>query len=175
MGHSTPELLAVVYDTEKFDATGAASVPANAAIAAFSGHATLDARWFEVAYEEIVTVKSLIKDEPSATASGFHPSNVTLGIIIALDSAEPVERLGEQTDRLNRRHASRQWPDLVVIIERGTVNFAIQFPGEGIIGDFLPPSQGDFLLLPVVQRSAGSQINLCNPPAYRDPKLVNRP
>jgi hypothetical protein len=53
-----------------------------------------------------------------------------------------MESLAEELDRLNKQHSDREWVDMVVVLHKGTINYAVQFPGEGISGDFLPPAEG---------------------------------
>ena len=54
----------------------------------------------------------------------------------------PLEVFAEEVDRLNAQTPSREWPDMIVIAGVGVINYAIQFPGEGLSGDFLPPQDG---------------------------------
>src|SRR5258708_3977257 len=72
-----------------------------------------------------------------------------------------MERLAEELDRLNQQTPSAQWPDMLVVLNAGTINYAVQFPGEGALGDYLPPAEGallgftpPFYVVPVV-RPAG--------------------
>lgn len=31
---------------------------------------------------------------------------------------------------------------MIVVLSKGIINYAVQFPGEGLSGDFLPPAEG---------------------------------
>jgi hypothetical protein len=51
-----------------------------------------------------------------------------------------MERIGEFIIELNSTHPSSEWPDMVVVLTQGTVNYVVSFPGEPIKGDFLLPN-----------------------------------
>ena len=42
----------------------------------------------------------------------------------------------------NQQTPSAQWPDMVVVQSKATINYAVQFPSEKILGDYLPPAEG---------------------------------
>jgi hypothetical protein len=54
----------------------------------------------------------------------------------------PLDNIAEELDRLNRQTPGRKWPDMVVVASTGAIHYAVQFPGETISGDFLPPAEG---------------------------------
>lgn len=43
---------------------------------------------------------------------------------------------------MNAQTPGREWPDMVVVASTGSINYAVQFPGESLSGDFLPPAEG---------------------------------
>ena len=49
-------------------------------------------------------------------------ADATMGIIFAADSEAPIEALAEELVRLNRGYSYRLWPDMIVVLSRGTVN-----------------------------------------------------
>jgi hypothetical protein len=102
---------------------------------------TLDMASFRAAYERIAQVKRLKKASAPET-KGVPHTTITMGIIFAAQAAVPVETLAEELDRLNRQTPSTQWPDMVVVQSKGTINYGVQFPGEKVLGDFLPPGEG---------------------------------
>lgn len=104
---------------------------------------TLDLASFRASYERIAQVKRL-KKTPTPEMKGVPNTTITLGIIFAAQASVPVETLAEDLDRLNRQNPSTQWPDMVVVQSKGTINYAVQFPGEKLSGDFLPPGEGAF-------------------------------
>lgn len=50
---------------------------------------------------------------------------------------------------LNKNLPSSEWPDMVAILTRGTINYAAQIHGEPIKGDFLLPNTMDFPVMPM--------------------------
>ena len=102
---------------------------------------SLDVEKLRAAYERIACAKRLKKTlSPNVPGAPF--TTVTLGIIFARDAAVPIESLAEELDRLNRQHPDREWTDMVVVLSKGIINYAVQFPGENVMGDFLPPAEG---------------------------------
>ncbi|MFH1070240.1 MAG: hypothetical protein V1794_11525 [Candidatus Glassbacteria bacterium] len=101
----------------------------------------LDVEKMRAAYERIACAKRL-KKTLLPNVPGVPSTNVTLGIIFARDAAVPIEFLSEELDQLNRLHPDREWTDMVVMLSKGIINYAVQFPGENLTGDFLPPAQG---------------------------------
>lgn len=53
-----------------------------------------------------------------------------------------MENFAEELECLNAQTPSREWPDMIVVASTGTINYAVQFPGESLIGDYLPPAEG---------------------------------
>lgn len=102
---------------------------------------SLDVEKLRAAYERIACAKRL-KKTLSPNVPGVPLTTVTLGIIFARDAAVPIESLAEELDRLNRQYPDREWSDMVVVLSKGIINYAVQFPGENVIGDFLPPAEG---------------------------------
>lgn len=97
----------------------------------------LDLDGLRSAYRRIAIAKSLRKT--SAPPSPY--LNTTLGVIFALDSALPIELVGQHVDELNRTHPSHLWPDMVVLPGCGLLGYACQFPGEAVSADFLLPGK----------------------------------
>ena len=102
---------------------------------------SLDIEKLRAAYERIACAKRL-KKTLSPNVLGVPLTTVTLGIIFARDAVVPIESLAEELDCLNRQHPDREWTDMVVVLSKGIINYAVQFPGENVIGDFLPPAEG---------------------------------
>lgn len=102
---------------------------------------TLDLEGFRAAYGRIGDAK-LLNKTPRPECRGGYETSATLGIIFALDSNVPLEKLAEELGKLNAQTPGRQWVDMIVILTRGTIQYGVQFPGEGIAGDFHPPAEG---------------------------------
>lgn len=101
----------------------------------------LDVKQLRAAYERIACAKRL-KKNLAPDIPGTPYTTVTLGIIFARDASVPSETLAEELDRLNRHHPDREWTDMVVVLSKATINYSVQLPGKGFMGDFLPPAEG---------------------------------
>jgi hypothetical protein len=103
------------------------------------------------AYKKIASVK-VLKKRPSseidreATGSKLKMAS-TLGVIFAFTSDISIETVAEKMAELNREFDSRVWPDMVVLLDVGTLNYAIQSPGGEIAGDLMPREE-DFAIAP---------------------------
>lgn len=76
-------------------------------------------------------------------------NNTPLGIVFAIDSSIPIEKTAELMVLLNKSYPASEWPDMIVVLTRGTVNYAAQIHGEPIKGDFLLPNITDFVVAPI--------------------------
>lgn len=130
--HTTPAR------TEGPDAGG---LPADGVAAVIDVTADLDLANLRAAYDRIVQAKRL-KKTPVPVIKGAATTTVTLGIVLAQKSAVALEILGDELDRLNAATPGKERPDMVVVANTGVINYAVQFPGEGVSGDFLPPAEG---------------------------------
>jgi len=93
------------------------------------------------AYDKIARAKRLKKSE-APHILGVPSTTVTLGIIIARETEAPLEGLAEHLERMNRNYPDSEWPDMLVVLSKGTVSYAAQFPGDRQLGDMLPPAEG---------------------------------
>jgi hypothetical protein len=141
-GERTPTFGSLIY-TASGSRSGAdpADISADSLACVVDVAETLDLAGFQAAYGRIAQVKRLKKSKPPETRGVPH-TTITLGIIFIAHTAVPVETLAEELDRLNRQTPSTQWPDMVVVQGKGTINFGVQFPGDKVIGDYLPPGEG---------------------------------
>ncbi len=99
---------------------------------------TLDLASLATAYDKIVAAK-VVPKSPLPKGSAVRTDR-TLGMIFAKSSAVALDMLADEMDRLNRQNLSSNWPDMVAVLGVGTLNYAVQFPGEGVLGDFMPPA-----------------------------------
>ena len=90
---------------------------------------TADLDMLRASYARVAQAKRLKKTP--APRTDVPNTTVTLGIIFALRSAVPLEDLAEELQRLNTGTPAREWPDMVVVANTGTINYAGQFPGDG--------------------------------------------
>jgi hypothetical protein len=132
---------AVVY-TAKGNSPSAApmQLPADSVAVVVDATDNLTIESFQVAYARVARAKRLKKspapkmDSPTTT--------VTLGVIYAQKSNFPLEVFAEELERLNAETPSREWPDMIVVGSMGAIQYAVQFPGESLSGDYLPPAEG---------------------------------
>lgn len=127
----------VVYRTGSDICAGEApAIPADEAAAVVDGCAELTLAGLRESYTRIARAKALKK-----TPMGEHPTrtNVTLGILMTARSAIPLEAVAEELARLNADTPGNHWPDMIVIAATAVINYAVQFPGESVSGDYLPP------------------------------------
>lgn len=103
---------------------------------------TMDIDGLRAAYDRIAGAKRLKKKSMPRAKGATPTTTVTLGIVMAQNSDLPLETLGEELDRLNQGTPGRERADMLVLASTGVINYGVQFPSEGLTGDFLPPAQG---------------------------------
>lgn len=141
-GDRTENFASVIYAaSESAAAADPDAIPAAAAAAVIDACESMDLERFRAAYQRIAQAKRL-KKSPAPFLQGIPITTVTLGVIFALRSALPLEAFAEELDRLNTLTPNQQWPDMVVVASTGAVHYAVQFPGESLTADFLPPAEG---------------------------------
>jgi hypothetical protein len=118
---------------------GVGEVSSDHAAAAMCAVETLDVENLRAAYNRLAQAKRLRK---RPVPRGMAHTNRTLTIILAQQSAGPLETVALEVERLNAQTPNAQWPDMVTVASTGAVQYAVQFPGEGLSGDFLPPAEG---------------------------------
>jgi hypothetical protein len=132
-------------DTKASDIRGPVSISNVACV--FHAAEILSVQELKEGYGRIGAVKRLKR--PLRNTRG-HPVNDTpLGVIFCINSEMPLEKLAEEMMEINKTAPSAEWPDMVVVLEKGTVNYAVQFEGDKIGGDFLLPNTADFPLMPM--------------------------
>lgn len=101
----------------------------------------LSSEEFRKAYRRIATAKALHKRFiPGSDALPL--TTTTLGIVLCRDSQVPIESLADELDLLNRVTPAAHWADMVAVLSRGVLSYGVQFPGESVSGDLLPPAAG---------------------------------
>jgi len=129
----------VIYAAQAGTSLESQDIQADNAAVVIDAFETLDIDKFRDSYAHIAKAKRL-KKTPVPNLHGAPLQTTTLGIIFALRSTVSLDYIAEELDRLNTSTPSQEWPDMVVVATVGTVNYAVQFPGESISGDFLPPA-----------------------------------
>ena len=140
-GAASAPFAAVVY-AAKGDSLGEVPVqlPADSVAVVIDATDSLTIDNFRAAYARVADAKRLKKspapelDTPTTT--------VTLGVIYAQRSDFALEAIAEELERLNATTPSGEWPDMIVVSSMGVIQYAVQFPGESLSGDYLPPAEG---------------------------------
>jgi hypothetical protein len=135
-GAVSGELGSLVYTAP----TALEKVPSDTVACAIDTYGVLDIATLRNSYEKISQTKRLAKS-PFPETKTKALADTTMGVIFAVDSTVPLETIGEELERLNKDRSYRYWVDAVVVLSKGTVTYAAQFPFQPL-GDFLPPAQG---------------------------------
>jgi hypothetical protein len=117
------------------------ALPADTVAAVIDAYEIADIDMLRASYTRVAEAKRL-KKMPAPRSDGVPSTTVTMGVIFALRSAVPLEELADELKRLNAGTPAREWPDMVVVANTGTINYAGQFPGGGELCLLLPPAEG---------------------------------
>lgn len=138
---------AVYTRTAGESSEGIVSVAARNVACVFHTAQDLSPDELKTGYHRIGAVKSL--RGPSPAANNYPLNDTPLGVIFCVSSATSLETTAESMMRLNKTAPSTKWPDMVVVMEKGTLNYAMQFEGDRIKGDFLLPNTTEFPVMPM--------------------------
>src|SRR5712691_2221490 len=118
-GISTQGFESIIYTSSKTDSQqNQAQVKAETVAACLHAVNTLTPEELRAGYEQIATIKRLKRTPSSHT--DFPHTDTPLGIIFSVQATLPIERLGEEMALLNKSHPSTEWPDMIVVLTRGT-------------------------------------------------------
>ena len=132
---------AVVYTAKEPSLDGpTVQTPANFTAVVVDATDSLTIDNFRAAYARVGCAKRL-KKSPAPKLDTL-TTTVTLGMIYAQRSDLPLEAFAEELERLNAANPSSEWPDMIVVASMGAVQYAVQFPGESLSADYLPPAEG---------------------------------
>src|SRR3989454_3018759 len=142
-GKNRTDIFACVVHTTPAskDEPDAGGLRADGVAAVIDASENLDLESLRAAYARVAQAKRLQK-KPVPALTGAPTTTVTLGIIFAQRSDIPLEALGEELDGPNAATPCKERPDMLVIASTGVINYTVQFPGESVTGDFLPPAEG---------------------------------
>jgi hypothetical protein len=148
-------------------------IQADALACIIDSYKTIDLDNFRTAYNRIAKAKGLAKSKLPLTDTVTR--NETLGIILAINSQLPLDVFSDELQRLNQKTHSSQWPDVIAILTQGTINYAVQFPGNEKLNPFLLPSKEivstsapAFYVLPVMTPTNKYTFNMiCSLQSFR--------
>jgi len=143
-GEESAELGSLIYTSSQ----DLPRVPADALACAIETHQMLGLEELRASYNKIAKAKALAKSPVPKTSSKTPVADATMGIIFAVDSSVPLEKLAEELEQLNKPHPHNHWVDMVVVLSRGTINYGCQFPDKPL-GDFLPPARDGIMSTPM--------------------------
>ncbi len=122
---------------------------------------TIDA--LRKSYQRIAGAKRLTK---TPTPKGEVRTNITLGIVFAPRATVPFEVIAGELERLNLQTPGQYRPDMICVGSTGVISYAVQFPGEGLSGAYLPPAEGALsnyvpaiYVVPVMTPTGGHSFN----------------
>jgi hypothetical protein len=134
-GQRTDTFGTIIYTTSASSPeTGEVHASADSLACVIGVYERMDLEQFPENYQRVARAKRL-KKIPLLNLGGPVYITATLGIIFAIQAAVPVEKFTEELERLNAQTPSEQWPDMVVVLSAGIINYAVQFPGAEIEGD----------------------------------------
>ncbi|MGO9930443.1 MAG: hypothetical protein ACLPV8_01300 [Steroidobacteraceae bacterium] len=134
-GKRVPATASTIYLSPT--AAGAAEsddIPADSVAVAIDARETMDLESFRSAYTKVAAAKAL-KLRP-LRADPTDPG-VIMGIVFALRATAPMEDFAAALEALNATTPSERWPDAIVFAATGVINYAVQFPGEKVSGNWL--------------------------------------
>jgi hypothetical protein len=136
----------VIYSGSGKQSHPAMTVSADATASVIHAVRGLGAEEMRSGYESIAAVKRLKRTHaPEAGSINTSP----LGIILAADSDLSIKNIAELIVRENTDHPSTEWPDMIAVLTKGTVNYAAQIEGAGIQYNFTLPNFSSRLVPPM--------------------------
>ena len=147
----------VLYSGSGTESQQATTIASDAAACVIHAVRNLGAGEMRAGYESIASVKRLKRTHvPDAGFINTSP----LGIILAVDSALSIKEIAELVVRENTDRPSSEWPDMIAVLTKGTVNYAAQIEGSGIEACFTLPNFDSRLVPPmyvhIFMRGVGS-------------------
>lgn len=121
-------------------AIGLAEVPIDTVAAVIECHETLTIEGLRQSYARIEALK--LADKRTTGATPEAAVDMTVGFIVARDSALSIEQIAKEVARLNSETPSQQWPDAVALLTSGLVNYTAHIPGRDEGGDFFLHAKG---------------------------------
>jgi hypothetical protein len=101
----------------------------------------LNKQEIEDGYKKIAACKRLKKTpitggDQQATGSELK-SVATYGVIFGFSSDTSLATLAQHVENLNSQYEPSAWPDLIVLLDAGTIGYAARFPGASSMGHMI--------------------------------------
>lgn len=134
-GKRVPALASTIYVPPTPAGTAESDhIPADSVAVAIDVRETMDLESFRTAYARVAAAKAL-KKRPLPVDST--DPGVIMGLVFGLRAVAPMEDFAVALEALNAATPSEQWPDAIVFAATGIINYAVQFPGEKVSGNWL--------------------------------------
>jgi len=129
-------------------------IPYDTAVAVIEIKSCLNKKELGDAYKKISSCKELKKRPLSLSdqrPTGSRLTTIgTFGIVFGFDSDTKLETLAEHVKELNQGFKSNHWPDMVIVLDKGVIEYGVSFPGQmGLEGSLAPLFDDKFLVLPI--------------------------
>jgi len=127
-------------------------VPADTVACVIEVKTCLSKSELQNAFEKITSCKSLKKrpfSDLDQRSTGSQLTTVeTLGIIFGFDSDISLETLASHLKELNKSCPSNLWPDMVVVLDKGVLEYWVSWPGESNLAGELANSGSEGFPIP---------------------------
>ena len=127
-------------------------IPFDTVVAVIEVKSCLNKNEIKDAFEKIVSCKKLKKrplSQLDQRPTGSRLTTIgTFGIIFGFDSDTKLETLAENIKEFNKDYESKLWPDMVIVLDKGVINYGISYPGEMDIAGVLAPLCDDKFPVP---------------------------
>lgn len=116
-------------------------LPIETTASAIEVKTSLDKKQLEDAFKKIASCKAL-KTQSYEEENKKKPGGGLCGIVFAYTSNISIEKLGKHFVEIAKSYDSSLWPNFIVILDKGILNFYINFIGEDSGGPFFDFSGG---------------------------------
>lgn len=129
-------------------------IPFDTAVAVIEVKSCLNKNELRDAFKKIASCKKLKKrplTELDQRPTGSKLTTIgTFGIIFGFDSDTKLETLAEHVKEFNQDYESNLWPNEVIVLNKGVIDYGVSFPGEMDIAGVLAPICDDKFLIPPI-------------------------
>jgi len=129
-------------------------IPFDTAVAVIEVKSCLNKKELKDAFDKIASCKVLKKrplSQLDQRPTGSRLTTIgTFGIVFGFDSNIKLETLAEHVKEFNKGYDSNLWPDEIIILDKGVIDYGVLFPGEMDIAAVLAPLCDDKFLIPPI-------------------------